>query len=101
LKARILGSENEPYDACPYCLTEITSAESCHVVEAKSSPETDETKDEGTVVALAGRTVRSPQATQCAHHFGYLSERSSKDKIPEECMICDKVLECMLGRLKK
>lgn len=34
----------------------------------------------------------------CQHQFGYLSQRSEGEEIPEECMLCEKLLECM--RLK-
>ncbi len=32
----------------------------------------------------------------CAHHFGYLSKRSTKEKIPEECIVCENIVQCML-----
>lgn len=35
-------------------------------------------------------------AHQCPHHFGYLSQRKTKDKIPEECMVCENIVQCML-----
>ena len=31
----------------------------------------------------------------CQHQFGYLSWRSEGEEIPEECMFCEKLLECM------
>lgn len=34
----------------------------------------------------------------CQRQFGYLSRRSEGEEIPEECMLCEKLLECM--RLK-
>jgi hypothetical protein len=37
---------------------------------------------------------------ECTHHFGYLSERSSKEKIPEECMDCTQIVNCMLKAVK-
>jgi hypothetical protein len=38
---------------------------------------------------------------QCPHYFGYLSERAKGEKILEECMVCKKLLECMLSTVKK
>ena len=35
------------------------------------------------------------------HYLGYLSERSKGEGIPEECMICEKTIECMLFKLNK
>jgi hypothetical protein len=37
-----------------------------------------------------------PKGQRCAHQFGYLSKRSSKEKIPEECMMCENIVQCML-----
>jgi len=32
----------------------------------------------------------------CSHHLGYLSERTKKESIPEECIMCDNIVKCML-----
>jgi len=31
----------------------------------------------------------------CPHHFGYLASHPKNASIPEECLICPKILECM------
>ncbi|MEM1539366.1 MAG: hypothetical protein QXW82_01250 [Candidatus Bathyarchaeia archaeon] len=36
----------------------------------------------------------------CPHYFGYLRERPREEGIPEECLTCEKVVECMLSELK-
>jgi hypothetical protein len=36
----------------------------------------------------------------CNYHLGYLSERSSKEQIPDECMTCKDIVECMLKKMK-
>ncbi len=36
----------------------------------------------------------------CRHHFGYLASRPKNDSIPQECLICPKVLDCTL-KMKK
>jgi hypothetical protein len=41
-------------------------------------------------------TQTHPKAQGCTHEFGYLSKRSSKEKIPEECMMCESIVQCML-----
>jgi len=37
-----------------------------------------------------------PEKAECKHYFGYLSQRSSKEGVPEECIICEKIVQCML-----
>ena len=47
-----------------------------------------------------GKVALQPAKTLCSHHFGYLSERSSKEKIPEERMACAEIVNCMLKAIK-
>lgn len=96
LRALNLQQDSEgPYDACPYCLTEITFAEDLTVpcdepkeTEAKEKEPTEE------------RVEIPEKPSECGYHLGYLSERSSKEKIPDECMMCKDIVECMLKKMK-
>ena len=100
LKAVNLSLESpEPYLACPYCLTDITAQEKPLAAEAKSGSgaETLKTAKGG---LGEGKASLQPAKTLCTHHFGYLSERSSKEKIPEECMACAEIVNCMLKAIK-
>jgi hypothetical protein len=45
--------------------------------------------------------TRVDQPSGCTHYFGYLSDRSKLDEIPEDCMTCEKTIECMLYELMK
>lgn len=101
----------EPYDACPYCLTEITveeepainyeepetmEPETFEAEEAlvETEPEVEETEP------LEEKTPVSEAPSECAHYLGYLSEKSSKDQIPDECMMCKDIVTCMLKKMK-
>jgi hypothetical protein len=98
IKAENLCSKNaEVYDACPFCLTEIT-VEGPTATEEKENPETKKTKSEqASIHSKKKTTADSPSKVQkCAHQFGYLSKRSAKEKIPEECMMCENIVQCML-----
>ena len=100
LKAVNLNSENPaPYPACPHCLTDIASwknqstADTAPVSHAKAlKPAKGSHGGE--------KTEPQPTKTACTHHFGYLSERSNKEKIPEECMACAEIVNCMLKAVK-
>jgi hypothetical protein len=35
---------------------------------------------------------------ECKNHFGYLSERSLKEQIPDECLTCKDIVHCMLKK---
>ena len=34
--------------------------------------------------------------TTCLHYFGYLAERSKNAPFAEKCLLCSKVVECIL-----
>ena len=99
LKAKDLRSRaHEIYNACPYCLTEITVEKTPALVRDDKKPEVEETEVEKSAVrSLEKEQGRSDLKTSiCTQYFGYLSKRSSKEKIPEGCMTCEKIVQCML-----
>jgi DNA-directed RNA polymerase subunit RPC12/RpoP len=94
----------EPYDACPYCLTEIKIHTEPPLAYEKPEPETfepEETETEVEEQKPIEEQVETPEApSECPHHLGYLSERSSKEQIPDECMMCKDIVTCMLKKMK-
>jgi hypothetical protein len=101
LKAVNLSMENpEPYLACPNCLTEVTLQEKPLVAETNLGLETEALKPSKESLEKENAAPHSAKTTGCTHHFGYLSERSSKEKIPEECMNCAEIVNCMLKAVK-
>lgn len=116
LKALNLQQNTEgPYDACPYCLTEIIvnnepaiSFDEPEVLKPETSePETldsevsVEAEHEVEEVAPVEEKAEVPETpSECAHYLGYLSERASSDNIPDECMMCKDIVTCMLKKMK-
>ena len=97
LRALNLQQDPEgPYDACPYCLTEITLDDDL-TVPCDEPKETEAEEKEYT----EERAEIPEKPSECSYHLGYLSERSSKEKIPDECMMCKDIVECMLKKMKK
>ncbi len=81
----------EPYFACPYCLTKISDVE-----QEKEKPkpvQTKKTKEEG-----SGK-IKSAGEAGCKYHLGYLSERGHKEQIPDDCLVCKSIVECMLKKM--
>jgi len=99
IKVLNLRAKNpEPYVACPHCLGRILPVLVSEVHgPAIDAPEDADSRQEA--VNSFARRAEEP-AAECAHHFGYLSERSSKEKIPEECMVCGNIVDCMLKSVK-
>ena len=111
----------EPYDACPYCLTEITVEEEPAInfdepETLEPEPFKPETFEPETFEAEEASVETEPEveevepveekpsvsevSPECAHYLGYLSEKSSKDQIPDECMMCKDIVTCMLKKMK-
>jgi len=55
------------------------------VLEAISDQETHTDKEEN-------------NQTICLHYFGYLSKLPKKSLIPEDCLICSRVVECIVSQ---
>lgn len=105
IKAENLSLKSGVYDACPYCLTEITFEKNISATkerEEETHIPSDEKKNERKSRLIPEKEpVEAPsKPTTCTHHFGYLSQRSTKEQIPEECMMCEKIVQCMLQRVK-
>ena len=101
LKTRNMTLKNaKPYDACPYCLTEVPVAT---ISVAEEEPPKQEQKlpeiDREAHVTVGEKPEIPSKEQGCNHHLGYLSKRSSKEKIPEECMMCGNIVQCMLKAL--
>ncbi len=79
------GSSQEYY-ACPRCLTKVGEIEN---KQKKESEETPSTK-------LLGK-VRTglDESVQCEHFMGYLKKRPKDTPIPDECLTCTKMVECL------
>lgn len=101
IKAENLALKSKVYDACPYCLTEITIETNLAIVEEKEIPKTSSKLTvQKEPIVYEGKQMESPSKVSCQYNFGYLSQRSTKEKIPEECMACEKIVQCMLQSVR-
>jgi DNA-directed RNA polymerase subunit RPC12/RpoP len=73
----------ETYYACPHCHSKIDIVvEEFHIIRVE--------KCEG------GEKVLS--TTTCPHNFGYLKDLHENDEIPDECLLCPKILQCSIRK---
>jgi hypothetical protein len=89
----------EPYYACPFCLTKIEEA-----TLSNQEPSTDraEQKSQALEVLEQTKSVKnSDKPLACKYYLGYLSEREQKDKIPDDCLLCKNIVDCMLKRMRE
>jgi hypothetical protein len=96
MAVNLRSEERERYPACPYCLTEITAKRPSSLGEVSLSEEENVITDaEKTAKPVEEKSSESQAKGQCPYHFGYLGERLNKDQMPEECMVCENILDCM------
>ena len=76
------------YAACPYCLTKIT------IIENENNGSQEGTFSD--VEHFNGLPSQNKEKIiTCYHHIGYISERNQKEQIPDECLLCPEVVQCM------
>jgi DNA-directed RNA polymerase subunit RPC12/RpoP len=84
----------EEYYACPKCLSKVAGLH-------RKDVEVDEAEEEAEVEEPAAlkfeAEVESPvgDVEGCMHHVGYLKSRPKNTPIPEECLTCSKMIDCM------
>ena len=106
----------EQYHACPHCfikldadaendenlIQEATPSPPVHpalekvldVISAQPQKEEEEKKKEEPPVKPPEKEEKGPSG--CSHHFGYLANRPRDAPIPQECLTCPKIVDCML-----
>jgi len=83
----------ETYQACPYCMSRIESREeeqepmknAMASMKIRNILEKEQAKDE----------KRPTDETTCSHGFGYLKKRPKGAQIPDECLTCQKMIQCL------
>ncbi len=75
------------YYACPRCLSKVGE------VESRESKE--EKKDQSLGKEVKIELDASEEGETCSHELGYLKKRPKNTPIPEECLTCNKMIECL------
>ena len=70
----------ETYYACPHCLTKID-------IVAKDS-------NLNSVSAETSHTPVGKTTMECTYYLGHLKTLPRKGTIPDECLVCPKLLKC-------
>ncbi|MGQ9507145.1 MAG: hypothetical protein ACUVTB_04720 [Candidatus Bathycorpusculaceae bacterium] len=78
----------QTYYACPRCLTKVTVV--------KDSKERRDEEASPSVGKVKRTEVKHESAVECKHFLGYLKKRPKGMSIPDECLVCDKMVECLI-----
>jgi len=89
----------QTYAACPFCLTKITEITEAQM-ETVNKPENKPEKTQVETTLPKEKPNKSKEKPSCQYHMGYLSEREKNQQIPDECIICQDIVECMLRKMR-
>ena len=96
----------ERYYACPHCLFKLDVLSVQHLKEVrarkKETPikplrrkeKEEEKKKEEPLVKPPQKKEKGP--SKCSGYIGYLATLPKNKPIPQECLICPKVLDCVM-----
>ena len=85
------ANPTEPYFACPYCLTKVQDPK-LKIQEGQVKESIPQKK--------ASKYLNEKPTPACQFHLGYLSERTQKEQIPDDCVLCKSIIECMLKKMR-
>ena len=90
----------EQYDACPHCFTKlelkVTSTNEI-MEEAKDSDSQLLKKVEDIILSSNANQQKEEKTSGCPQVFGYLANRPPDVPIPTQCLVCPKMVDCMLS----
>lgn len=80
----------QTYNACPFCfsrLEEIALEEAANIetLAVERSISTEQTQE----------SSETPEHIKCPHHLGYLKKRPKDAPIPDACLTCQKMIQCL------
>lgn len=93
---------SEAYYTCPYCLTKIKITD--ETLKTDKKPEEtpfEKAKQKINQTETKEKIKNSDKPSGCHYHSGYLSERTSKEQIPDECLVCKDIIDCMLRKMRE
>lgn len=86
--------QEETYYACPFCFSRLNI--DGILGDSKSLDGVFASTIKGnTIEKLGGEKIAV--VSNCPRQFGYLRSRSKGSEIPDECLTCPKILQCMVS----
>lgn len=85
------ASPTEVYNACPFCFSKQEEIlETTEGLNASSLKEPSESSERG------DKSLKDSEQSACPYYVGYLKKRPKNSPIPESCLTCQKMIQCLL-----
>lgn len=78
----------ESYYVCPHCIAKLDKICTHEKEPQRYAP----------IPVEPPRKLEETDSSSCAHHFGYLNTHAKDASLPDECLTCSKLLQCMLKK---
>jgi DNA-directed RNA polymerase subunit RPC12/RpoP len=80
--------EAQKYYACPRCMVKVSEVQ---------SRKRDEDRQPVSLIKDAKKPQeRSEDGVKCGHFLGYLKSRPKDASFPEECLTCERMIQCLV-----
>jgi hypothetical protein len=100
----------ETYYACPFCFSKVNEAEESepyeaeneveHLLEVREGGYEMPIREEDAMKSLKSGTQKELKIAttdlNCPHQVGYLKKRAKDQPVPDSCLTCPKILQCMV-----
>lgn len=88
---------SETYFACPYCFSKVDASEEAdHRLFHSSGFEMSTPEDDKNLKTVDHKkSLKAEASGSCPHGLGYLKTRSKDQAIPDGCLTCPRILQCM------
>lgn len=99
IELTILSSEPlQTYKACPFCFSKVDEGSSMEEFGKTIFPSSPQDLM-GNLETPQERSPEKPETSDeaaCPHHFGYLRKRPKNSPIPDTCLTCRRMVQCVL-----
>ncbi|MEM3727723.1 MAG: hypothetical protein QXF75_00795 [Candidatus Bathyarchaeia archaeon] len=85
----VSGGSFRTYYACPRCLTKVGE------VKAMRHERSREEEEKTSTVIVHKKEESESEGAKCEHFLGYLKKRPKNTPIPDECLTCSRMIECL------
>ncbi len=84
----------QTYDACPFCFTKLGDIVDKDELEVTIKKPVE--KPDATPKVSSKEKLDTEKEVDCPHYLGYLKKRPKDAPIPDACLTCEKMVQCIL-----
>lgn len=87
------SASHQSYNACPFCFSRLKEDA---VLEESNDSKVSPSENSSVAFKKDQKDKKGSKHAGCPHYLGYLKKRPKNTPIPEACLTCEKMLQCVL-----